>query len=181
MRLIDSISFQRALCAIVGAVVGYLLWVAYYDLQLFPSSVVVALIHGMKSVTPWLGTENTRTFVLVLAVVSQALPGAILLGTTVGLFLPSLSAKRWLCYSVLAWPVLAYVASHLVLMQTGSNAEPNMVKLSLQMRGEHALVGLAIYSLFFVVMFLTYVLASRNKPHNPLFNTDARRVTPRAG
>ena len=181
MRLVDSTGAQRALCAIVGSITGYLLWVAYFDLQLFPSSVLLALIHRMKDLTPWLGTETTKTLAFVLAVVSQALPGAILLGIIVGLFLPGLRAKRWLCYSVLAWPTLAFTASYLVLAQKGSNAGAQIVNLLSQLRGEHALVGLVVYSLFFIVMFFTYAFASQNKPHNPLFNTDARHETPRAG
>lgn len=162
------------LCVVAGAATGYLLWIAYYDAGLVPLRLILSLIEGVKSLVPWLGAETTKKLTIILVVVVQALPAALVLGVIVGLILPRLNARRWLCYSVLAWPLIAYLTSAIVLMAMERNTSPELLQPLWDRRGKNVLVGFVIYSLFFVSVFLANAFFNAAKAHGRPMQPTAR-------
>lgn len=166
MRLGRNGAMERFLCVVAGAAIGYLLWAAYFDIGLVPSRILQSVIEGTKSFTSWLGADTARMLALTLVVVVQALPTGLILGGIVGYILTRLNAKRWLCYSVLAWPVFAFAYSVIVLTLMERTTSPELLESLRQRRGEYALVGFIIYSTFFISVFLTNLLVNGYKTHN---------------
>jgi hypothetical protein len=135
----------------------------------------------MISLLNWLPPDTLKTITIGFVFVALAFPGSFLLGLVVGTVLPRVRAKQWLCYCVLLWPTLELVASYAWLVQIESSTSPQFVLPLWKGRVQKSLVEFVIYSLFFVTVFVSYKIVSRGKTHNPLFNSDARQETPRAG
>ncbi len=157
------------LTALAGALAGYLLWKAYYTHGLLRPE-LVAFVAARKNVE-FVGAlisnmEASRHIFDAMPYVMLATPGALLLGIPVGVALRYTAHKRLLVYSMLAWPLGKYALSSFVLRVLKNLAEQEQVALWYS-RGVGARDAFFIYSLFFTIVYLSYLLSARIRRHNP--------------
>lgn len=153
---------------VLGSVIGYLLWISYFAL-IPPKLLVAAVAHeySQKAIVV-LGNHMAReSAVQVAYIVIRALPAALALGTLVGGVLHFFGKRFLLCMSVLTWP-LFIVGRYLVAFREFGYTDglfPVYFKGAM-------LSALAIYSIFFLVVLISYTLG-KLVTHNSSLNSDA--------
>ena len=157
------------LLAAVGALAGYLLWTAYHALALLRPELVRLIVTRRNMELLWAAIGNmevSRYLLEAIPYLVLATPGALLLGIPGGIALRHITHKRLLVYSVLAWPLGTYAYSSFVLRVLKNLAEQDQVALW-HSRGVGALHAFTIYSLFFVVVYLSHWVSARMRRHKP--------------
>lgn len=111
MRLKSAL--QPVLSGFSGAALGFLVWWAYWNLNVIPGTAWPAIVssplmHAIRELSPDLD--------IPIAITIKALPLSLLLGFIGGCLQPRFKFSQTYCYSVLLWP-LAY--SYLATTQSG--------------------------------------------------------------
>lgn len=161
-----------ALCC--GAILGYFV----VDSPIIPvatKSVVEWFIPLVKDVDAWLYARGSQ-YLLVAALVFVAIvPNIALLSFLVALFMKVLRKPRLVFYSTLAWPLLHYLADVDRILRIKSGLERSGLNsnvtaiMSAEGLPTKAVGMLLVYSLFSVLVFLTYRFLSRTR-HNLSFH-----------
>ena len=166
MRVQPRSVARGAALALAGALAGYLLWKAYHARALVSpgaAAFVTAQIHS--GLVAALGSGETSGRLLwVINRLVLALPGALLLGISAGIALGRVAHTRLLMYAVLAWPLGSYAYATLVIRVLKNIPEGEQVALW-HFRGVAAVDSLFVYSPFFLIAYLTLLLAMRMRPH----------------
>lgn len=153
----------RLLWGLAGVLIGALLW-GVYLLTPLPLESIPALLGILKTFSGWLDFVPDGRFLLWLLMLAKALPGSVVLGVAVGILLPRLGARRWLCGTILCWPLLLYVWTLLALLVFQRHGGAALTQPLWQQRNDWLLAGLTLYAVFFLTLFLAYRAASPWSP-----------------
>ena len=145
---------KRLSLVLLGGLIGYGLWTLFFD-HSFLSALASSLVVNKRNETflaTLLGNENqVIAAMLFFAAMLRTFPASVLSGTLVGFLLPYIRYKRSLCYAVLIWPFALYVWQFV-----GSHVDEAS-------RGVYILQALAIYTLFYVSVFVSFKLFKKEK------------------
>lgn len=142
-----------------GVLIGYLLIEIYARHNLLTKEVLSLVVKKSNAefLTDLVGDrESAREIMFYIVLLLQALPGGLLLGAGMGVMLRRIRHPRLLCYGVLVWPLYLYLLFSIVEWQA-RQAGLRVVLLDSRTLGMWS----AIYSVFYISMYLTYSITRR--------------------
>lgn len=148
---------QVILSACAGALIGYVNWEAFWNINIIPGSAWPAIVssplaQAVHGVSPVLDIP----FVVLI----KALPFSILFGLMAGFLLPRLRFQRVYCYSVFLWPIAYFTVGYFTISFLDSVARSGTQALWRAWH-DHRVIAFAIYGWFFLGLYAGFVIAKR--------------------
>ena len=153
----------------IGSAISYLLWFSYFGL-LPPKLLTAGVAHKYsQSFIAMLGNHMSReSAVLAAYVFIRALPGALVVGILFGIALLYVRQKLLFCLSIFTWPLVICARYFDAFCQFGFGSADYQGYFKTEMS-----TALAFYSLFFLVAFAVFAIATF-VTHNPSFHRTLR-------
>jgi len=146
------------LAVLSGALVGYLGWVAYWNLDVIPSAAWPAIFSS--SVAKAIHDISAELDV-PLGITIKAMPLSIILGLIGGYLLPHFKFQRVYCYSVFLWPLFYFAFGYCVIWSLDAGHWPYTHVLR-RSWGDHRIVAFAVYGWLFSGLYVGSVIARYN-------------------
>lgn len=155
MRLKSAL--QPVLSAFSGAALGFLVWWAYWNLNVIPGTAWPAIVssplmHAIRELSPDLD--------IPIAITIKALPLSLLLGFIGGYLQPRFKFSQTYCYSVLLWPLAYFIFGYYTIWSLDSVQWPYTQALWRSWH-DHRVIAFAVYAWFFVGFYVGAAIAKR--------------------